>query len=94
MGADVKENQLRRIAERRGYRLEKSCQRDPLDVLYRLVSAETGHVVYAGASAKGEYGATLDEVETFLDRRPIDLGSAEDMVLKALAIMYFTHHKN
>jgi hypothetical protein len=85
MGADVKENRIRRKAARRGYKLEKSKRRDPLAVdfgLYHLTSAETGGKVAVPASSA--HGATADEVEEFLDRRIVRPGSAEDVVLQAL----------
>jgi hypothetical protein len=48
----VRENRARRIAQRRGYRLEKSRRRDPLCPdygLYQLISAATGSAVLPGA---------------------------------------------
>jgi hypothetical protein len=52
--------------------------RDPLAVdfgLYQLISAETGDKVVDPASSA--HGATLDEVEEFLERRIIEPTSAE-----------------
>ena len=85
MGADVRENRLRRIAERRGYKLKKSPRRDPLAVdfgLYHLISADTDDEVAVPASSV--HGATIDEIEEFLDRRIVKPTSAEGAVLKAL----------
>jgi hypothetical protein len=50
----VTENRLRRIAARRGYRLEKSRRRDK------------SAIDYGGSFA---YSSTLDEIESFLNSR-------------------------
>ena len=58
----VKENRLRRTAERRGLQLTKSRRRDPraLDFgKYWLTDAN-------GATVSAQQGLNLDEVETFL----------------------------
>jgi hypothetical protein len=63
----VRENRLRRMAERQGLRLEKSRRRDPRAVTYgtyHLVNAWTNSVEAYG-SPDG-YGLTLDEVEAAL----------------------------
>lgn len=60
----VRENRLRRMADRQGLRLEKSRRRDPraLDYgTYRLVNAQTGTVESWGDSSL--YGMTLDDIE-------------------------------
>ena len=60
----VKENRLRRAAERQGLRLMKSRRRDPraLDFgTYMLVDATTDAVTASGR--EGGYGLTLDDVE-------------------------------
>jgi hypothetical protein len=60
----VRENRLRRMAERRGWRLEKSRRRDRLAPdfgTYQLVDPYTNTVVAYGFS-RG-YGLDLDDVE-------------------------------
>lgn len=58
----VRENRLRRIAERRGYRLIKSRRRDPLAINYGTytVNDPTINVNFPHCSNVG-----LDEVEQF-----------------------------
>jgi hypothetical protein len=66
----VRENRLRRIADRRGYRLEKSARRDPkaLDFSrYRLIDVRAKRAVLGSDHG---FSATIDEVEAFLDGRP------------------------
>ena len=61
----VRENRLRRMAERQGLRLIKSRRRDPraLDYgAYWLVDLETDGVVRGDSNV----GATLDEIEAYL----------------------------
>jgi hypothetical protein len=69
MSEKVKENMLRRRANRRGLRVEKSRRRDPhaLDFgRYWIIDASTNCLV-AGANPNGCPGMTLDEVEEWLD---------------------------
>jgi hypothetical protein len=64
----VKENRLRRIAERRGYRLEKSRRRDPHAPDFggfMLIEAEKNYVVVGGHPFA--YSASLEDVEDWLD---------------------------
>jgi hypothetical protein len=64
--AKVRANRLRRVAERRGYRLLKSRRRDPqaLDFEgFMLVDAPT-NVVVLGATG-WSFSASLDDVEEF-----------------------------
>ena len=64
----VRENRLRRKADRLGYRLEKSRRRDPdaLDHgMYWLIDLDHGGVAH-GSSALGLPNLTLDEVEEWL----------------------------
>jgi hypothetical protein len=59
--AKVRENRIRRVAERRGYRLTKSRRRDPLAVDYgqwKLTGKGRDHVF-----------SDLDGVEAFLEGR-------------------------
>ena len=60
----VRENRIRRMAERQGFRLVKSRRRDPFAVDFGRYRVETGDGVEATAftSAMG-WGLTLDEVE-------------------------------
>jgi hypothetical protein len=64
----VRENRLRRMAERQGLALSKSRRRDPhaLDFgRYMLVDALTNTVV-TGAQHTGRHGMDLDGVEAYL----------------------------
>jgi hypothetical protein len=66
----VRENRLRRMAERQGLRLVKSRRRDPLALdyqLYALVSKDEFKI--AGGWQEGDrFGSTLDEVEARLSK--------------------------
>ena len=65
----VRENRLRRKAERQGLILQKSRLRDPQAVgygTYRLVDAATNSVEVWGSQSG--YGLTLDEIEAALNR--------------------------
>jgi hypothetical protein len=72
----VRENRLRRAADRQGLRLEKSRQRDPRATLYG-----TYHLVDEGTNAlavwgsQGGYGLSLDEIEDALNtpREPVTM---------------------
>jgi hypothetical protein len=75
----VRENKLRRMAERQGLRLQKSRRRDPraLDFgTYRLVDAEmtrnAPHAVHEDWLFDGGRRMTLDEVEAYLTREHDD----------------------
>lgn len=62
-----REKTARRAAERQGYRIEKSRQRDPRGRshnTWKIVDADTGELV-AGDPHTG-YGLTLGQVELFL----------------------------
>ena len=70
MGPDerVRENRLRRMAERQGLRLVKSRRRDPRaidDGTYMLVNAQINGVA-AGTAGTGRPNFTLDDVENYL----------------------------
>jgi hypothetical protein len=73
--AKVRENRLRRMAERQGFRLVKSRRRDPLAVDYGRYRVETGDGVEPArfASTMG-WGLTLDEVEKRLNQRDHERG--------------------
>jgi Cdc6-like AAA superfamily ATPase len=64
----VRENRLRRMAERQGLRLEKSRRRDPRAIdygMYTLVDPNSNAIV-AGAEGTGRPNFSLDDVEAFL----------------------------
>ena len=64
----VRENRLRRMAERQGYALTKTRRRDPRATdygKYMIVNPMTNAVV-AGAAATGRPEFTLDDVEEWL----------------------------
>ena len=75
----VKENRLRRIAQRRGYRLEKSRRRDPKAIDYdgfMLVDALKNFAVFGYHPFA--YSASIDDVESYLDEEPgVRLGKAK-----------------
>ena len=63
----VYENRLRRVADRQGYRLEKSRRRDERAItfgLYRLVDLSTGDIIGAGLldHSPGGFGLELSDV--------------------------------
>lgn len=63
----VKENRLRRVAARRGMRLEKSKRRDPKAIDfggYMLIDAATNSVVTGGSPYA--YSASLDDIDEYL----------------------------
>lgn len=65
----MRENRLRRAADRQGYRLIKSRARDPRDLTYggyQLVNIETGGVDAGFGNAGRGYAFDLDEVEAWL----------------------------
>ncbi len=73
----VRENRLRRVAERRGLRLMRSRRRDPnaWDYgTYQLVDVRTKGVVAAEWSIGRGYGLSLDEIEQWLDEGAKDTG--------------------
>lgn len=65
----VRENRLRRMAERQGLRLMKSRARDPRSLTY------DGYILFDGASDAtvfgGNYEAGLDAIEAFLLNTPV-----------------------
>jgi hypothetical protein len=71
MAADekVRENKLRRIADRRGLQLMKSRSRDPKAVdygLYALVDVRTNASINPAIASRWVCSWTLDEVESYL----------------------------
>jgi hypothetical protein len=73
----VRENRLRRAAQRQGLRLEKSRARDPRDITYgtyQLVDVRYGGAVHADCTAGRGYGLDLDDVEQHLfGGEPVDV---------------------
>jgi hypothetical protein len=66
----VRENRLRRMAERQGLKLVKSRRRDPLALDYHLYALipESEYAIEGGWQRGGRFGYTLDEVEERLSR--------------------------
>jgi len=65
----VRENRLRRMADRHRLRLMKSRARDPRDLTYggyQLVDVEHGGVSFGWGNANRGYAADLDDIEDFL----------------------------
>lgn len=65
----VRENKLRRMAERQGLRLEKSRRRDPYALGYggyRLVDERSGSVAAGDSSIDDAFTLDLDGIEGFL----------------------------
>ena len=65
----VRENRLRRIAERRGFLIQKSKRRDPKAIDfggYMLIDARTNSVVLGATSFA--FSADLDEIEDYLNK--------------------------
>ena len=68
MTEKVRENRLRRMADRQGYRLVKSHRHDQRAVgygCYELISIEHGDGVF-GLGSTGQPKATLNDVEAWL----------------------------
>jgi hypothetical protein len=64
----IRENRLRRMAERQGFALQKSRRRDPRAYdygTYMLTDPNTNSIVAAGDVGRG-YGLTLDDIEEWL----------------------------
>lgn len=64
-GEKVRENRLRRVAERRGYELRKSRRRDPLALDYGEWYLTRGSI--QGLPMQTVTLSSLDSVEAFLD---------------------------
>ena len=68
----VRENRLRRMAERQELRLIKSRRRDPRAIDYggyALADVATSLIVF-GTGGVGRIVASLDEIEEYLTREP------------------------
>jgi hypothetical protein len=64
----VRENRLRRIAERRGFRMEKSRRRDKQAVDYggyMLIDAQTNAAILGAGTFP--YSATIEDLERYFD---------------------------
>jgi hypothetical protein len=69
-GDKVRENRLRRMAQRQGLRLEKSRRRDPRAFDYggyMLIKDDGNFAVYG--SSPMAYSASLDDIEAVLQQR-------------------------
>jgi hypothetical protein len=67
----VREDRLRRMADRQGLRLMKSRARDPRDITfggYQLTDIQTGGLVAGWGNAERGYALDLDEVEEWLTK--------------------------
>ncbi len=65
----VRENRLRRMAQRQGLRLERSRRRDPRALgfgKFRLIDTLTGTIAAGGDPRADGFGLTLDDVEQAL----------------------------
>lgn len=84
MSEKVRENRLRRMAERQGLRLTKTRRRDRLAFDYGtwgLRDATTDDIVVGDERRKHGYGYTLDEIERYLTRtvdRPLAAAPREE----------------
>lgn len=68
----VRENRLRRMADRQGLRVVKSRSRDPNAIdygLYALIQQETGGAVNAAIAQRWVCSWSLDEVEQYLSKK-------------------------
>jgi hypothetical protein len=71
MGEKVREDRLRRAAQRQGLRLVKSRSRDPRAIdhgLYALIDTQTNGAVNPAIAGRWTCSWTLDEVENYLTR--------------------------
>ena len=73
MNEKVRENKLRRMADRQGLKLLKSRARDSRDLTYggyQLVNLQTGGCDFGWGNAGRGYAASLDDIEEFLTQPP------------------------
>lgn len=69
--AKVKENRLRRMADRQGLRLSKSRTRDPHGMdfgMYALIDHQTGGATHPPLAGRWVHTLTLEEVEEYLSK--------------------------
>lgn len=72
----VREARLRRMAKRQGLHLQKSRRRDPLALDYngyQLIDPRSNAVVFGELAGHG-FGASLDDIEVYLERPRGDRG--------------------
>ena len=84
-GSDkVRENRLRRMAERQGLEIQKSRRRDPRAVDYDrwLILDARANAVVAGIEGTPRHGMTLDAVEAYLtgDEWTFTKGALDDVL--------------
>jgi hypothetical protein len=68
----TRENRLRRLADRRGYRLMRSSSRDPDAIdygLYALLDVKTGGTVNPAIANRWICAWTLDDVEDWINEK-------------------------
>ncbi|MCF8105807.1 MAG: hypothetical protein K9K64_10005 [Desulfohalobiaceae bacterium] len=68
----VRENRLRRMAERQGMKLHKIKRHDPLALDYGtcyLVDIRSNAIIFPASYSETGIGATVDEIEKFLTKR-------------------------
>jgi hypothetical protein len=78
----IRENRLRKAAQRQELTLEKSHLRDPNALgygLYALTSNDTGVTVHSSAPW-GIHTLDLDDVEEYLSGDPIDIAGEENVM--------------
>jgi hypothetical protein len=81
MSEKVLETKLRRMADRRGYRLMKSHARDPHALTYggyQVLDIETGGVVFGYGNVNRGFAASLAEIEDFLTSAKAKRGNHAD----------------
>jgi len=74
----IRENRLRRMAERQGLKLEKSRRRDPRAWdfgTYQLVDPYTNTIVAHNFATGRGYGLSLDEIEEYLAPEEVEAKS-------------------
>ena len=84
-GSDkVRENRLRRMAERQGLEIQKSRRRDPRAIGYDrwLILDPRTNTVVAGTEGTPRHGMTLDAVEAYLmgDEWTFNKGALDDVL--------------
>jgi hypothetical protein len=80
----VRENRLRRMAERQGLELQKSRRRDPRAIDYDrwLILDPHTNTIVAGTKGTPRHGMTLDAVEAYLtgDEWTFTKGALDDVL--------------
>src|SRR4051794_12442550 len=86
----VRENRLRRVAQRQGLLLVKSRRRDPQAVdfgTYALLDPDTKALVAGDSEVMNGYGLTLDDVEKILVTDPRELAAWHEAGHAVAAVM-------